>query len=37
MWFDVEWWCAVKCGCGIPTDVEWFDTLLHGGVMQNDS
>ena len=29
----------VKCGCGIPSDVEWFDTILdrHGGVMRNDS
>ena len=27
----------VKCGCGIPSDVEWFDTFIrHGGVMQND-
>ena len=26
------WWCAVmqdvKCGCGIPSDVEWFDAIL---------
>ena len=49
MWCDVEWWCGtcgiwwcavmhdVKCGCGIPSDVEWFDTFIrHGGVMQND-
>ena len=39
-WCDVEcwcgtrgiWWCAVmqdvKCGCGIPSDVEWFDAIL---------
>ena len=24
----------VKCGCGIPSDVEWFDAIF-GGVMQN--
>ena len=24
----------VKCGCGIPTDVEWFDAILDmGGAM----
>ena len=39
-WCDVEWWCGawemwwcavmqdVKCGCGIPSDVEWFDAIL---------
>ena len=41
---DVEWWCGawgiwwcavmqdVKCGCGIPSDVVWFDAI----VMLND-
>ena len=34
-------WCAatqdVKCGCGLPSDVEWFDAILdcHGGAMRN--
>ena len=27
---------GVKCGCGIPSDVEWFDAIRHGGVMRND-
>ena len=22
----------VKCGCGIPSDVEWFDTILDMAV-----
>ena len=29
----MEWWCAVmqdvKCGCGIPSDLEWFDAILY--------
>ena len=41
MWNDGRgiWWCAVmqdvKCGCGRPSDVEWFDAILCG-VMRND-
>ena len=36
------WWCAVmqdvKCSCGIPRDVEWFDAILDMAVytMLND-
>ena len=32
------WWCVVmqdvKCGCGIPSDVEWFDAILDMVEMQ---
>ena len=38
MWIDgvvhgeYQWWCAVmqdvKCGCGIPSVVEWCDAIL---------
>ena len=41
MWNDGGgiWWRAVmqdvKCGCGIPSDVKWFDPILCG-VMRND-
>ena len=38
MWNMVVCCEDAKCGCGIPSDVEWSDVILDmaGGVMLND-
>ena len=38
MWNMVVCYEDAKCGCGIPSDVEWSDVILDmaGGVMLND-